>query len=620
VRVRLRVKKRRTIKGHVGRTSHHRIPGGRWSIGNVPITLTFISNRIPCTLSQPSGKGTSMSRLLSILLAAIVTCGPIAGAMAQSTPNGPASALAPLLQQNRLIGEVARDDPDNLWNVVSKISILVRNPRDGGTSRTAATATQAEAAQIAANPALSLAYERDPAATLSLLRATNEELRRARLRVNPDQPRRLALVVGSSGDGTWGKLATTQNDANLIAGALTRQGFEISGGGALIDLDKPHLLEAIRKFARSIEPGTIALFYYAGHGAQANARNFIVPTGAAIPQNDDDYDRNLVALDDVVLRQMQQANGRLNILVLDACRDHPSSQSRGATTHGPRQLAKGLAPMGAASARSGTMILYSTGPNDIARDGASGAADSPFASAFAATVSAGGLEIRNVFDRVQASVDQVTNHQQQPWISYSTADKFYFNTTRGPDDSSRTMLDASGSLCPRPGTTVTFVDAGRTVTGTYQPANPADPALCHLSTSTGGTRTLLYNLYDTTTLSDQSSVSAALKSLLSGQKDRVEFESRLTTTYPFPTFLESWTRLGLESLEVGTRRVQAVVFEHEIRRSGDPSLSNTYSYHKRWKLWYDPATGVIRQRELPVGDFHDGDPADESRVTFVSAF
>jgi Caspase domain len=561
-----------------------------------------------------------MSRLLLILFASIVAYGPAASAIAQSVPTTPSSALAPLLQQNRLLADVARDDPDNLWNMVSKISVLVRNPRDGGASRTAATPTQAEASQIAANPALRLAYDQDPAATLSLLRATNEELKRARLRVVQDQPRRLALVVGSSGDGKWGKLATTQNDANLVAGALTRQGFAISGGGALIDLDKPHLLDAIKTFAHSIEPGTIALFYYAGHGVQANARNFIVPAGAAIPQTDDDYDRNLVALDDAVLQQMQQANGRLNILILDACRDHPPLLSHGAATHGSHQLAKGLAPMGAPSAASGTMIIYSTGPNGIARDGANGAADSPFASAFAAAVSAGGLEMRDVFDRVQVAVDQATDHQQQPWISYSTADKFYFNTTHGPDGASRDMLDANGSLCPKPGTRVTFMDASRTVTGTYQPVDPADPALCRMSTSTGETRTLLYNLYDTKALSDRSSVSRALKDLLSGRKDQVEFQTQLTTNYPFPIFVESWTRLGQESLEIGTRHVQAIVFEHDIDRPSAQWGTAIGQYRKRWKVWYDPVMGVVGQRELSLGDTKNAELPDETHVIFVSPF
>jgi hypothetical protein len=555
-----------------------------------------------------------MSRFLSILFAFIAGCGLATSANAQSNATSPASALAPLLQQNRLLADVARDDPDDIWNIVSKIGVLIRNPRDGGAARTAATPTLAEAAQIEANPALRLLYGKDPAATLALLRATNEALQQARLREVGGEPRRLALVVGSSGDDTWGKLATTQNDANLIAGVLTRQGFKLSGGVALIDPDKPHLEQAIRQFAHAIGPGTVALFYYAGHGVQAHARNFIVPAGAAIPQTEGDYDRNLVALDDDVLRQMQQANGRLNILVLDACRDHPPVLSHGVAAQGTQQSAMGLAPMGAPSATSGTMIIYSTGPNSIARDGANGGADSPFASAFAAAVSAGGLEIRDVFDRVQASVDQVTNHQQQPWISYSMADKFYFGATHRPADLSRNQSDVGGSLCPRPGTVVTFTEAGQTMTGTYQPTDPAHPALCHMLTSTGEDRALLYNLYDTNILADQASASMALRDLLSGRTDRVEFETQLKTVYPFPKFLETWTRLGRQSLEIDNHLVETIVFEHDTDRVSGLQM------RKRWKVWYDPAVGVMRQTQVSSIDArNDGQPGGV-QVVFVSPF
>jgi hypothetical protein len=556
-----------------------------------------------------------MSRLPSILFAALAAYASAGSAIAQPVGQNPSTTLAPLLQENRLIGDVARDDPDNLWNVVRQIHILMRTPRDSGAARTVAAPTESEAAQIAANPALRLGYENDPAATLVLLQSTNKELIRARLRGDQDQPKRVALVVGSRGDGVWGKLATTKNDANLIANALTQQGFAVSGGNALIDPDKARLLQAIRAFARSIDPGTIALFYYAGHGIQAHARNFIVPSGAAIPQTDDDYDRDLVALDDVVLRQMQQAHGRLNILVLDACRDHPSLPSPSTT----RPLVNGLAPMGAPSATSGTMIIYSTGPNSIARDAMNGEADSPFATAFAAAVGAGGLEIRDIFDRVQASVDQASNHLQQPWISYSTADKFYFNTTRAPvDPSPRDMLDSSGALCPKPGTRVTLIDAGHTVTATYGSVDPAMPALCHLSTSNGQDRTLLYNLYDTKTFYNQATASGALRDLLSGRKDRVEFKIRLRTQYPFTPFQESWTRLGETSIEIDDRHVEAIVFEHDTE--AQTNGIDGYHYHRRWKLWYDPVVGVIRERELSVSDAGNSRSLDETRAIVVSPF
>ncbi len=264
------------------------------------------------------------------------------------------------------------------------------------------------------------------------------------------------------------------------------------------------------------------------------------------------------------------------------------------------------------------MIIYSTGPNSIAWDGANGKADSPFASAFAAAISAGGLEIRDVFDRVEASVDQVTHHEQQPWISYSTGGKLYFKPTHPADVLSESMLDTDGSLCPKPGTVVAFTDAGQTMTGTYQPTDPSRPALCRLSLSNGGTRTLLYNLYDPKTLVDQASASGALWDLLSGRRNHVEFETQQMTSYPFPKFLESWTRMGQEAVEIDNHHVEAIVFEHD----SDGFLGNGWNYqtHKRWKVWYDLSVGVVRQTAMPLNESRNDAGPGGPQVVFVSPF
>ena len=177
----------------------------------------------------------------------------------------------------------------------------------------------AESAQIAANPAFSQAYRNDAAGTLVLLREVNEALRKSRQGGELDQPRRLALVVGDSGDETWGKLGNTTHDAELIAQTLKSLGFELATGGPLIDPDQAHLQRAIRDFGHSIGSRTVALFYFAGHGIQYGGHNYLVPIGAVLPESDADYDRDLVAVDSTVLRQMQEAAGRLNIVVLDAC-------------------------------------------------------------------------------------------------------------------------------------------------------------------------------------------------------------------------------------------------------------------------------------------------------------
>jgi hypothetical protein len=525
-----------------------------------------------------------MPRRLATLVVLVLSCIAPWAAAAQPTPIDPAGEAGRLLEQNRLIADIARKDPDGLWALVSRLEILMRNARDGGTSRSGASATSTELEEIDANPALARAYANDPSGTLALLRATNAALHRASLRETPEAPRRLALVIGSNGDPAWGRLKTADNDATLVAGVLNRSGFTIFGGGALIESDKHRLLQAINDFTNSIGPDTVALVYYAGHGAQVNGRNFIVPAGAAIPHSDDDYDRNLVAIDDVVLRRMQQANARMNILVLDACRDHlPLS------IHTPTRL--GLAPMSAPAHMGSTLIMYSTEPNDVARDSVDGSPHSPFAIAFAAAIAEPGLEVRDAFNQVQRAVDKATDHRQEPWVSYSAIGKFYFTGNALPVDNAATQRN-DAFTCPSAGTIVTLIASEGTVTGTYASADPRDPALCRLNVSTGQKLDLLYNYFDTSYPADQAMMRKELSDLLSGQKNRVSFEVTMRTSIPmrppFTHYRETWTRVGGERMTAVDGRLGHVIeFERE-RVAEDAAGPN-----EKWRLRYYPAAGVF---------------------------
>jgi hypothetical protein len=316
---------------------------------------------------------------------------------------------------------------------------------------------------------------------------------------------------------------------------------------------------------------------------------------------------------------MQQANASLSILVLDACRDHPSLPARGAaSSSGPRPLPRGLAAMGASSSRGDAVVIYSTSPNDIARDSVGGEPDSPFASAFAAAVGQGGLEIRDVFDKVAASVDQATHHQQQPWISYSTTAKFYFNPASPLKVYAAGMPMAALPSCPKPGTPVTLVEAGQSIRGNYQTINNADPALCNVVTEAGESRTLLFNLYDTDRVIDPAPAKAALGDLLSGRRDKVTFDVRSNVSFPFAILSETWTRVGQADLLVDNRYVQTVIFDREWQQ---PYAGGWGRFaHANWRIWFSAELGVVKQNVVPPGTDGNDSPRSESRVISVAPF
>jgi hypothetical protein len=531
--------------------------------------------------------GEQVSALLVILLACVMLCNPVMGATSGSPP---ADNLKEIAQQNPLIDEVARNDPDGLRNLLRRLAILTTGSRDSGPPRSGSTSSTEELAQIAINPLLSLAYNNDPAATVGLLRATNAALDRAHVRGRADARRRLALVIGNSGDTAWGTLATPANDARLIASTLAQQHFELFGGHAWVDLDRRQMLQVIRDFSQAISPDTTAVIYYAGHGVQLNGRNFLVPVNSAVPRSDQEFDRNLVPVDDVLLRQMEQAGGRLNIVVLDACEDRPARSTNVPAQRAAHWPANGFMPT--QPGVHGTIIMSSTAPNDVARDYMGNGADSPFAAAFAAAIGEPGLEVRDVFDRVSDAVDRATDHRQRPWISYAATEKFYFGAETGAAmHVPNVAIDEGPFRCPRAGTKVTLDLAAGALTGTYRSSEPTDPAVCRIITSTGDTKAFLYNFYDMQLLQDQAPVRAAMESLLSRGKSQVEFE----VFFNYLTrFSETWTRIGTEMLRIDGQDVRTVKFE----RSRRPVAGSYGSWvRSRWLVWYDPTTCVFVRSE-----------------------
>ena len=138
--------------------------------------------------------------------------------------------------------------------------------------------------------------------------------------------RRVALVVGNSAYQSVAPLANPANDARLVADTLRTLGFSLVGGGAQLDLDKPAFDTAIQRFGNQLLGADVGLFYYAGHGLQLRGTNYLVPvTANPVREADVDFQMEDVAL---VLRQMEDAKTKLNIVILDACQNNPFGSRR----------------------------------------------------------------------------------------------------------------------------------------------------------------------------------------------------------------------------------------------------------------------------------------------------
>jgi hypothetical protein len=113
---------------------------------------------------------------------------------------------------------------------------------------------------------------------------------------------------------------------------------------------------------------------------------------------------------------MQGSGTRLNMVILDACRNNPFGG------RGLRSADGGLAQM---RAPEGTLISYATQPGSVAQDGSDG--HSPYTKALASTIKQAGLDIFQTFNQVGLAVKRETGGSQQPWVSSSPIDgTFYF--------------------------------------------------------------------------------------------------------------------------------------------------------------------------------------------------
>ena len=234
------------------------------------------------------------------------------------------------------------------------------------------------------------------------------------------QGRRVAMVIGNNAYRNVPALINPDNDARLMARTLQDLGFTLVGGAALLNLDKAAFDRAVQQFGQAIAGADVSLFYYSGHGMQVDGDNWLVPIDAN-PARKQDLDFQMVNAA-LVLRQMEGAGAKLNVLILDACRNNPFA---GSAFRGARG---GLTAM---QAPEGTVISYATQPGNVAADG--GGSNSPFTLALSRTMRQPGLDALNMFNRVGVEVKKMTGGQQQPWVANSPIDgTFYFNGAGPP--------------------------------------------------------------------------------------------------------------------------------------------------------------------------------------------
>lgn len=224
---------------------------------------------------------------------------------------------------------------------------------------------------------------------------------------------RIALVIGNATYAA-SPLANPANDAKAMSETLRGLGFaviEVRNGS------KAQMAEAIAKIRESLRGKQgVGMLYYAGHGLQLDSRNYMVPVDAKLGKAGDIAAQTVEV--GAVVEAFKTAGNRMNIVVLDACRDNP---------FGSISSGKGLAPL---DAPSGTFLAYATAPGNVAGDGDTKSGNGLYTQFLLEELKKPQARIEDVFKRVRFAVRRASDGRQIPWESTSLEDDFQFNDGR----------------------------------------------------------------------------------------------------------------------------------------------------------------------------------------------
>jgi uncharacterized caspase-like protein len=231
-----------------------------------------------------------------------------------------------------------------------------------------------------------------------------------------DQGVRVALVIGNAKYESVGELPNPKGDADAVAAALTKIGFQ----KVIVrhDLGRQGLLAALREFEEAADKADWAVIYYAGHGIELGGLNYVIPVDARL-RADRDVTDEAIPLERVM--SSVQRTRKLRLVILDACRDNPFL-TKMQRVLASRSIGRGLADV---EPDGGILVAFAAKGGQTASDGTAGQR-SPYVQAFLHHLQTPQLEIGLFFRRVRDDVLKATNRKQEPFIYGSLPGENFF--------------------------------------------------------------------------------------------------------------------------------------------------------------------------------------------------
>lgn len=221
----------------------------------------------------------------------------------------------------------------------------------------------------------------------------------------------LAIVVGNNNYYQGAELENAVNDAKAMAQVFRCLDYDVSEYVDCRACDYSQLVDDLNERLADYDA---SIFYYAGHGFEVNGENYLASIECQVTTpTTGDCNRTCLRLTEL-LDIYSRHPAKLNIMIIDACR---------------RSFARGggdsFVPM---QAPQGTLIAFSTSPDQVSKDGGGQDGHSIYTYALLQYIGREYLSVEDLFKKVRRTVYDLTNGSQIPWEHTSLIGDFVFNT------------------------------------------------------------------------------------------------------------------------------------------------------------------------------------------------
>ena len=226
---------------------------------------------------------------------------------------------------------------------------------------------------------------------------------------------RVALIIANTDYEHVAALRNPANDGKVLATALRGLGFEVREA---YNVNLSDFGRTLKDFGDVAAGADWAVIYFAGHGLEIGGVNFLVPIDAKLELQRHVEDEAMPL--SRVLGKVAGAS-KMQLVILDACRNNPFLAKMRQSGKSPRSIAPGLASI---EPESGVLVAYAARDGTTALDGDN---NSPYLEALVKHLAEPGLEINLLFRKVRDEVLTKTNRQQEPFTYGSLpAQPFFF--------------------------------------------------------------------------------------------------------------------------------------------------------------------------------------------------